>query len=175
MLSWTLLAAEVPFSAAKDEVFPSAMAKENTHAAPSAALWVSNGIVQLVLLLSLLAGDAYLTLIKLATSTILVPYLLCALFALKLAYQGGGGTLMATGAVATLYSAWLLYAAGPVYLLLTALVYAPGLAVHAWSCRGRKQEPLQGTRDWALAALVMVAALVAVGMIGVGTLDLKKI
>jgi arginine:ornithine antiporter / lysine permease len=125
--------------------------------------------VQLVLLLSLLAGDAYLTLIKLATSTILVPYLLCALFALKLAYQGGGVALMVTGAVATLYSAWLLYAAGPVYLLLTALVYAPGLVVHAWSRRASQQEPLQSTTDWALAALV------ALGMIGAGTLDLKKI
>jgi arginine:ornithine antiporter / lysine permease len=175
MLSWTLLAAEVPFSAAKEKVFPAAMAQENAHAAPSAALWLSNGIVQLVLLLSLLAGDAYLTLIKLATSTILVPYLLCALFALKLAYQGGGVALMVTGAVATLYSAWLLYAAGPVYLLLTALVYAPGLVVHAWSRRASQQEPLQSTTDWALAALVLVAALVALGMIGAGTLDLKKI
>jgi arginine:ornithine antiporter / lysine permease len=175
MLSWTLLAAEVPYAAAKEKVFPAAMAQENTRTAPSAALWLSNGIVQLMLVLSLLAGDAYLTLIKLATSTILVPYLLCALFALKLAAQGGGSGLMLTGAVATLYSAWLLYAAGPVYLLLTALIYAPGLAVHAWSRRASQQPLLRGALEWAVAAGVLGFALLAVSLIANGSIDLKKI
>jgi arginine:ornithine antiporter / lysine permease len=180
MLSWTLLAAEVPYAAAKEEVFPTGMSQENTHAAPSAALWLSNGVVQLMLLLSLLAGDAYLTLIKLATSTILVPYLLCALFALKLAAQKGsagnaGSALMLTGTAATVYSAWLLYAAGPVYLLLTALIYAPGLVVHAWSRRAVQQPWLRGAVEWAVAGLVLSAALVAVGLIFNGSIDLKKI
>jgi arginine:ornithine antiporter / lysine permease len=175
MLSWTLLAAEVPYAAAKEKVFPAVMAQENTRTAPTAALWLSNGIVQLMLLLSLLAGDAYLTLIKLATSTILVPYLLCALFALKLATQGGGVGLMWTGAVATLYSAWLLYAAGPVYLLLTALIYAPGLLVHAWSRRISQQPLLRGALEWTVAALVLGAALLTISLIANGSIDLKKI
>jgi arginine:ornithine antiporter / lysine permease len=177
MLSWTLLAAEVPYAAAKENVFPAGMSQENTRAAPSAALWLSNGIVQLMLLLSLLAGDAYLTLIKLATSTILVPYLLCALFALKLAAKQGraGSGLMLTGAAATVYSAWLLYAAGPVYLLLTALIYAPGLALHAWSRRAAQQPLLRGAVEWAVAGLVLGAAVMAVGLIFNGGIDLKKI
>jgi arginine:ornithine antiporter/lysine permease len=175
LLSWTLLAAEVPYSAAKEKVFPPAMGQENGAAAPSAALWWSNGIVQAVLLLSLLAGDAYLTLIKLATSTILVPYLLCALFAIKLARQSGSAALWATGAVATAYSAWLLYAAGPAYLLLTGLVYAPGVALHAWSRHKARQPLLHGAMEWSVAVLLLGAAVVALVLIGSGSLDLKKI
>jgi arginine:ornithine antiporter / lysine permease len=180
MLTWTLLAAEVPYSAAKEKVFPAALAQENARAAPSAALWLSNGVVQVVLLLSLLAGDAYLALIKLATSTILVPYLLCALFAVKLAASNPNTTsrstaLLATGVVASVYSVWLLYAAGPVYLLITALVYAPGLAVYAWARRGTPGPLLRGTTDWAVAAVVVAAALLALGLMATGALDLKKI
>jgi arginine:ornithine antiporter / lysine permease len=174
MLSWTLLAAEVPFSAGQEKVFPPGFERQNAQGAPTVALWCSNGIVQLMLLLSLLASDAYIALIKLATSTILVPYLLCALFALKLASQRGGAALAATGAVATVYSAWLLYAAGPVYLLLTALIYAPGLVLHAWARRNQGQPVLRGL-EWAVAALLALAAAVTLYLLATGGLNLKEI
>lgn len=173
MLSWTLLAAEVPFSAARDEVFPRRMAAENARQAPAAALWWSNGIVQAVLLLSLLAGNAYLALIKLATSTILVPYLLCALFAVQAGRRDS--RLLLTGAVAALYSAWLVYAAGPLYLLLTTLVYAPGLVVHAWSRRARGLPMLAGNVERAVAGALLAAAALTVVLLANGTLDLAKI
>jgi arginine:ornithine antiporter / lysine permease len=174
MLSWTLLAAEVPFSAGQEKVFPPGFERQNDRGTPTVALWCSNAIVQLMLLLSLLAGDAYLALIKLATSTILVPYLLCALFALKLASQRGGAALAATGAVASVYSLWLLYAAGPIYLLLTALIYTPGLALHAWAQRAQGRPLLRGF-EWVLAGLLTAAALVTVWMLATGGLNLKEI
>ncbi|WP_141286003.1 basic amino acid/polyamine antiporter [Ideonella azotifigens] len=174
MLSWTMLAAEVPFSAGKERVFPAAFERENAQGAPTTALWWSNGVVQLMLLLSFFAGDAYLALIKLATSTILVPYLLCALFALKLSLRKGGAALGLTGGVATVYSLWLLYAAGPIYLLLTALIYAPGLAVHAWSQRAQGRSVLRGA-EWALAAVLVAAAAATLAMLANGSLDLAKI
>ncbi len=174
MLSWTLLAAEVPFSAGQEQVFPPGFERQNAQGTPTVALWCSNAIVQLMLLLSLLAGDAYLALIKLATSTILVPYLLCALFALKLASQRGGAALAATGAVASVYSLWLLYAAGPVYLLLTALIYTPGLVLHAWAQRAQGRPLLRGF-EWLLAGLLCAAALVTIAMLANGSLNLKEI
>ncbi|SHN37981.1 basic amino acid/polyamine antiporter [Rhizobacter sp. OV335] len=173
MLAWTLLAAEVPYSAAKEQVFPAGVARENLRQAPAAALWWSNGIVQAVLLLSLLAGNAYLVLIKLATSTILLPYLLCALFALRRGAASRG--LALTGALATVYSAWLVYAAGPVYLLLTALVYVPGLAVHALARRRRGLPVYAGGDEQVAAVLLLAAAFVTLWLIAGGTLDLQKI
>ena len=173
MLAWTMLAAEVPYSAAKEEVFPGGFGGENRRQAPAAALWWSNGIVQAVLLLSLLAGNAYLALIKLATSTILLPYLVCALFALR---RGAGSrALLLTGAVATVYSAWLVYAAGPVYLLLTALVYVPGLAVHALARRRRGLPVYAGAGEQVVAVLLLAAAFVTLWLIAGGVLDLQKL
>jgi arginine:ornithine antiporter/lysine permease len=45
-LSWTLLAAEVLFSAAESNAMPSFLARENERGAPAASLWLTNIVVQ---------------------------------------------------------------------------------------------------------------------------------
>ena len=90
LLAWTLLAAETPYLAAKDGVFPKVFSKLNKNGAPTAALWLTNGLVQLSLLWILKSKAGYNTLILLATSMILVPYLLSGLFALKVAINEDG-------------------------------------------------------------------------------------
>jgi amino acid transporter len=80
-----------------------------------------------------MAANTYLSLIYLATSMILVPYLWSAAYALPLAvrgasYEGAAGERrkdLIIGAVALIYAVWLLYADGIKYLLLSALLYAP--------------------------------------------------
>jgi arginine:ornithine antiporter / lysine permease len=49
-LSWTLLAAEVPYVAAKDGTMPRFFAGENVNGAPAVSLWVTNGLVQAFLM-----------------------------------------------------------------------------------------------------------------------------
>ena len=55
-LSWSLLAAEVVFSAAQNCTTPSFLARENENKAPVAALWLTNGVIQLFLIVSFFAG-----------------------------------------------------------------------------------------------------------------------
>ncbi|MET5013374.1 arginine-ornithine antiporter, partial [Burkholderia pseudomallei] len=77
--------------------------------------------------------------ISLATSLILVPSLFSAGSALVLARKGEGDAPGAAvrvraatiGAVATVFGCWLLYAAGPQYLLLSPLLSAPGALLYA--------------------------------------------
>ncbi|CAB3751127.1 arginine-ornithine antiporter [Paraburkholderia solisilvae] len=178
LLAWTLLAAETLFTPAAGGVMPKFLARENARGVPVAALWVTNGLVQLFLILTLVSNATYLALISLATSMILVPYLFSAAYASLIAlradgYEAGdrtrGRDLLIAG-LATLYCCWLLYAAGPKYLLLSALLYAPGVVFYAWAKRARRAtlfRPFELVLLIALLALAAVAAfLLATGRLG---------
>lgn len=59
-LSWSLLAAEVLHSAARDRTMPIALAAENSRGVPSAALWLTNSLIQAFLLVTWFAEYAFL-------------------------------------------------------------------------------------------------------------------
>ncbi len=80
-LSWTIMAAEVPYLAATHKAFPRLFARQNRNNAPSASLWLTNISVQASLVLIWLTGSDYGTLLTIASEMILVPYLLVAPFA----------------------------------------------------------------------------------------------
>jgi len=167
LLAWTLLAAETLFSPARDGVMPKPLAAENEHGVPARALWVTNGLVQLFLVLTLVSNATYLALISLATSMILVPYLFSAVHAWLSAAHGVGyatsenavrGRDVTLAALATTYCLWLLYAAGLKYLLLSALLYVPGALLFAYARREQGREVFKGY-EWAiLGALLLLAA-----------------
>ncbi|WP_157703335.1 amino acid permease, partial [Salmonella enterica] len=62
-LSWTIMAAEVPFLAAAYKSFPGIFARQNAQGAPSASLWLTNICVQICLVLIWLTGSDYNTLL----------------------------------------------------------------------------------------------------------------
>lgn len=87
-LSWSLLSAEVMYSAAKNESMPKFLARENARKVPAAALWMTNAMMQLFLLVSHFAEYAFVLALKMTSAMILLPYLLIAAYALKLAHTG---------------------------------------------------------------------------------------
>lgn len=179
LLAWTLLAAESIFTPAKEKVMPETLAVENTQGVPAHALWITNGCIQLFLLLTLYSSASYLALISLATSMILVPYLFSGLYALKLTWQGqtyaGQRGLqlrdMLIASIATLYCLWLLYAAGPKYMLLSGLLYAPGSLIYLATIKSRQGKPLSGP-ETGLLIIIWTAAAFAGWMLWTGTLTL---
>jgi arginine:ornithine antiporter/lysine permease len=168
LLSWTLLCAEILFAAAKDDTMPGFLKKENAKGVPANALWLSNGLIQLFLVITLFNDATYLKLIYLATSMILVPYLWSAAYAVLLAvrgetYEGDAGARrkdLLVGAVALLYAVWLLYAGGIQYLLLSTLLYAPGALFFAKARREQKQ-PIFTSVEWLTFLAVVLGAVVA--------------
>lgn len=130
-LGWTLLAGEVPYLAAKDNVFPAWFGKENENHAPVNSLLITNILIQLFFLTLIFTDKAYNFAFSLASSAILIPYAFSAFYQVKYAlthYQGGKQLLI--GIVASVYAIWLVYAAGLEYLLLTMLLYFPGIIVY---------------------------------------------
>ena len=87
-LSWSLLAAEVLHSAGKSNTMPAFLARENRNGVPSAALWLTNVVIQLFLLVTWFAESAFTIALKMTSAMTLVPYLLVAAFGCMLAWRG---------------------------------------------------------------------------------------
>ena len=168
LLSWVLLCAEIMFAAAKDHTMPEFLRKENANHVPVNALWLTNAMVLIFLVITLFSASTYLSLIYLATSMILVPYLWSAAYALLLAVRGETyeNALkerrkdLFIGAIALIYAIWLLYAGGTKYLLLSALLYAPGAILFAKAKR-ELGKPIFTNVEKLIFAAVVIGALVA--------------
>lgn len=168
LLSWTLLCAEIVFSSAKDHTMPEFLRKENANKAPINALWLTNGLIQLFLIITLFNSSTYLSLLYLATSMILVPYFWSAAYAVLLAvrgetYENAAGERnkdLLISVIAVIYAIWLVYAGGIKYLLLSALLYAPGAILFAKAKRELGQPVFTGTEK-IIFAVVLVGALIA--------------
>lgn len=161
-LSWTIMAAEVPFLAAIHKAFPRLFARQNSNNAPSASLWLTNISVQVSLVLIWLTGSDYGTLLTIASEMILVPYLLVGAFLLKIATRP---LHKAVAIGACIYGIWLLYASGPVHLLLSVVLYAPGLLVFLYARRTHQHDRSLKRREVALIGLLLVAAVPATWML----------
>ncbi|PYC24151.1 arginine-ornithine antiporter [Pseudomonas jessenii] len=172
LLSWVLLCAEIMFAAAKDHTMPEFLRKENANHVPVNALWLTNAMVQIFLIITLFSASTYLSLIYLATSMILVPYLWSAAYALLLAVRGESYEGLAAerrkdliiGGIALIYAVWLLYAGGVKYLLLSALLYAPGAILFAKAKLELKQPIFTNVEKLIFAAVVVGALVAAYGL-----------
>lgn len=180
-LSWSLLAAEVLHSAARDKTMPSALAAENSRGVPAAALWLTNGLIQVFLLVTWFAEYAFILALKMTSAMTLVPYLLVAAYGLKLAWRGDTYAAqdvarrragMACGAIATVYAASMLVFGGTKYLLLSALLYAPGTILFVMSRREQKHASTFRRSEAMVFGLIVAAALVAMVALVTGRLTI---
>lgn len=179
LLSWTLLCGEILYSAAKDKTMPSFFRKENKNGVPANALWVSNIAIQVFLIITLFSSSSYLDLLYLATSMILMPYFFSTIYAVMIAVRCDGYEVndpqrnkdILIGVIAVAYSVWLLYAAGVKYLLLSALLYAPGAILYIKARLENKQLVFTNLEKIYFAASVIGAVVAAFGLAN-GTLTL---
>lgn len=165
LIAWVMLCAEIMQVPALDHVMPSFLAKENSHHAPAGALWLTNGCIQVVLILTLFADSTYLALVLLATALILLPYLWSAAYQVLLAvrgetYENGEGRTrdLVIGGIALIYAIWLVYAGGVEYLLTGAVAYFIGTVLFVWA-RKEKSLKIFTSTEWFIFGTVALAAI----------------
>ena len=174
LLSWFLMAAEIMRVPAQEGLLPSVFGRENAKGTPANALWLTMGLVQAFLVWTYFNASTYTNLILLASSLILLPYLLSALYQLLIAVRepsAGRAVDLTVGVFGSLYGVWLLYAAGLVYLLYTAIFYLLGVPFFVWARREQKAKVFT-TAEWGLVALFTAMAVYAVYGLASGTLSL---
>jgi arginine:ornithine antiporter / lysine permease len=166
-LAWSLLAAEVAFSAARSDLMPAFLKHENQNQVPSTALWLTNSIVQVFLILTLFAQYAFDLALELTSAMTLIPYTLVAGYGLMLARRGETYEMgpeerrrdLIFATIATLYTIFMLIAGGLKFVLLSCILFAPGTLLYYLA--RREQNLLIFTQRERLMFLAVVAGAVA--------------
>ncbi|MBT3080017.1 MULTISPECIES: basic amino acid/polyamine antiporter [Streptomyces] len=176
-LAWTLMAAEVLFVAAKDGDMPRFLGRSAAGDVPENALLLTTCLSQVVLVVTLFSADAFTFALDLTSALSLIPFLLAAAFAVKVAGRperwGAVGRStrreLVIAVVATLYTAFLLYAAGLKFVLVSFILYAPATFLFVKSRRE------QGRRLFSPGEAVICAVTVAGAAVGVAALAVSWI
>lgn len=189
-----MLCAEPLTLMAQDNLLPKKLGRINPSGAPVSAQLLSALVIQLFIVIFFLNESAYTTMVQLATSLYLIPYLFGALYLIFLATRGEGIRHPEAGrsinldgptvgrrtnrlhlliaVVAFIYSVWLFYAADPKFVLLGMVLVVSGMIVYAIT-------QIQGGRrvfnafEWFVAAVVVAAAVTAVVLWTQGAIDLS--
>jgi arginine:ornithine antiporter / lysine permease len=173
-LAWSLICAEVLFTAAKTRDMPKIFAAENKNKVPSAALWMSNIIVQIFVISTYWSTDAFALMLNMTSVVSLIPYLLVAAYGFMLAKRGETYNVdpqerdrdLILAGIATLYTLFMLYAGGAKFLLLSAILYAPGTILYFWARREQGKQVFSSI-DWVIFLVTLAGA--AVGVHGLAT------
>ena len=173
-LAWSLLAAEVAFSAARSNLMPAFLKHENQNEVPSTALWLTNGIVQLFLIATLFAQYAFDIALELTSAMTLIPYVLVAGYGLKLAQRGETyevrpeerSTQRIIGVIATIYTIFMIVAGGLKFVLLSCILFAPGTLLYFMA---RREQKLQVFTKLELVLFVAIAVGAVVGIYALAT------
>jgi arginine:ornithine antiporter/lysine permease len=173
-LAWSLICAEVLSAAGRSGDMPKVFATENENKVPAAALWMSNIVVQLFVISTYWSQDAFTLMLSMTSVMTLIPFFLVAGYGLQVVRRGETyevrpeerGRDLVLAALATFYTAFLIYAAGWKFLVLSALLYAPGTVLYVWTRRERGL-PLFKPVEWAIFAVAVI--LCGIGLHGLAT------
>ncbi|MFZ3573354.1 basic amino acid/polyamine antiporter [Streptomyces sp. BH097] len=178
-LAWTLMAAEVLFVAAKDDDMPRFLRRANAADVPVPALLMTTILIQVVLVVTAFSDDAFNFALDLTSALSLIPYLLAAGFAAKIGMRPdplttGGRTSnreLTIACVAVIYTAFLLYAAGLKFVLVSLIFYAPAtiLFVMARREQGRR---LFSPREFVILAVSVIGAVLGIVALAAGWISL---
>jgi arginine:ornithine antiporter / lysine permease len=147
-LAWSLLAAEVPYLAARSDLMPAFLKHVNQNDVPSIALWLTNIVVQLFLIVTMFAEYAFDIALELTSAMTLIPYVLVAGYGLKLALRGETYEVapderrkeLIIAAIATVYTVFMIVAGGLKFVLLSCILFVPGTLLYYLA---RREQNLQ--------------------------------
>ena len=173
-LAWSLICAEVLFAAAKARDMPKLFSTENQNKVPAAALWLTNIVVQFFVITTYWSQDAFSLMLNLTSVMALIPFFLVALYGFLVAKRGETyktrpeertRDLIIAG-IAVIYTAFLIYAAGMKFLMLSAILYGPGTVLYFWTRREQNKKMFTPI-EWVI--FLVTAVLCIVGIHGLVT------
>ena len=179
-LAWTLMAAEVLFVAASDDDMPRFLKAMNPVTdVPGAALLMSTILVQVMLVVVMFSEDAFAFALDLTSALTLIPFLLAAGYALKLVVRRetydeqpeGYRRELVVASLATLYTAFLLFAAGTKFILLSFVIYAPATILFVMARREQGRQ-LFAPSELLILAISIIGAVTGVVALATGWISI---
>ena len=177
-LAWALICAEVMFAAGKSKDMPAAFSKTNANGVPHVAMWWTSIIIQIIVITTYWSRDAFTLMLNLTSATTLIPYFLVAAYGLMIARRGETYELrpeerqrdLVLAAIAVLYTIFMLWAGGLRYILLAAILFAPGTILYFIARREQGKAVFDKTGDWVIFGLILAAALYGVYGLATGAI-----
>jgi arginine:ornithine antiporter/lysine permease len=174
-LAWTLMAAEVLFVAARDNDMPRFLKRVNAAESPSAALLMTTVLIQIMLFVTLASENAFDFMLNMTSAVSLFPFVLAAGYALRLVVTketyreqpDGRNRDMVVAVLATAYTVFLLFAAGPKYMLISLILYAPGTVLFAMA-RREQGRVVFSRRELIIFAVSIIGAITGVVALAAG-------
>jgi arginine:ornithine antiporter/lysine permease len=165
-LAWALICAEVMFAAGKSKDMPAVFARVNKNNVPVVALWTTSIIIQLIVMSTYWSRDAFSLMLNLTSATTLIPYLFVAAYGLMIAQRGETYEVrpeerkrdLILASLAVLYTLFMIYAGGLKYILLSAVLFAPGTLLYFWA-RREQGKPVFTAAEKGLFAVVVAGAV----------------
>jgi arginine:ornithine antiporter / lysine permease len=178
-LAWSLICAEVLFTAAKTKDMPAIFARENANKVPANALWLTNIVVQLFVISTFFSRDAFALMLNLTSAMSLIPYLFVAAYGLMLSKRGESYEMrpeerrrdLTMAFVAVVYTVFMIYAGGLKFILLSAVLYAPGTALYIWA-RREQGKTVFTTTDWIIFIVAVIGAVIGIYGLATGMITL---
>ena len=168
-LAWSLICAEVLSAAARTQDMPRVFAKENKNQVPANALWLTNAVVQIFVISTYWSIDAFALMLSLTSAMALIPFLLVAIYGFQITRRGETYDVrpeerrrdLAFSAIAMIYTVFLIYAGGTKFVLLAAILYAPGTILFVWARREQGQTVFKPF-EWVILFLAVLGAVLGV-------------
>src|SRR6478735_11140546 len=178
-LAWTLLAADVMYAAAKDKDMPSRFARLNSQDVPEFAVFWSAVMVTLILFAIQFVPNALDFTLDLTAALALAPFALASAYALKIAWQRDGydnaadkrSRELVIAAISTVYTLFLIWAAGYLFLFLACILLAPATALY-FIARREQGAKVFTTQGLIVFLIVLAFALVGLVLLATGAVQL---
>lgn len=177
LLGWTIITAEMPYSTATDKLMPKFLAKENKNGTPIWSLMLTTGFTQAWLLFSYFFNSGYEVLYSIASTAVLIPYFLSALYSFKVALTEKTGVKllkikdMIIASIALLYTIWLLYADNLKYILLNLILFAAGLLFYGWNKKEQGEKLFSKWYETLIAIIIILGALLSIYLLATGKIS----
>lgn len=174
-LAWMLLAADVVYAAASDKDMPRHFAKLNARDVPESAVFWTSVLVTVILFAVQFVPNALDFTLDLTAALALAPFALTSAFALKIALQRDGydhvsphrrTRELVIAAVSTVYTLFLIWAAGYLFLFLACILLAPATVLYVVA---RKEQRAKVFTTPGLVVFVLVLAFAVIGLVGLAS------
>ncbi|MGP1871342.1 MAG: basic amino acid/polyamine antiporter [Arsenophonus sp.] len=160
-LSWTIIATEIAYLSSLYNSFSKIFKYQNKNNLPYLSLWLTNGAIQISLILIWLSRSNYNILLIIASEMILVPYFLVGLFLTKISFEVNSKKIFIVSIITNLYCLWLLYASGTINLLLSIILYVPGIFIFLYDQKQNNNKKSLNLLEKCLIIIIIISSIPA--------------
>lgn len=158
-LSWTMLPVEATSQLADQKLLPSWFGKLNKKNAPANSLLITQIFVQIFIIITYFAGDAYNVFVMLCTAAIMISYTFVGAYMMKLGIEEKKGSNILIGFLAAAFQIIVMILSGWQFVWLVMILYMIGFVLYYFAAKEHKAKI--STSDWIFMAVVVILALIA--------------